>query len=444
MSPRLTPRRTAERAGPFARMLSSLSIRNYRLYFWGYSVSVAGTWMQTIALAFLVLRLTGSGSDLGVATAARFLPFVVLGPFGGLLADRYDKRRLLYVTQSASAVIALLFALLTALHVIDMLTVVLLSLALGSLTVFDNPARQSLISELVPRDRLGNAVTLNSVSVNLARVLGSAVGGTLVAAVGLTMCFALNGLSFAAVIASLAMMRASEMDPVDRPPRRKGQIRDGLRYIRRTPALLLPLVMLTFTGMLAYEFPVTLPLVARGAFHGGAGTYGAMATLMAIGAVVGGLVVAGRGNRQRAGSLGLAGIGWGIAILAAAFAPTLAWELVALPFVGYGSISFNSLSKTAMQLASAPSMRGRVMALWSMAWGGTTVIGGPLVGWIAEEYGSRWSLVVGGLPTLLLGLLMLPALRRIDRTAPAPDGAVPSGASPPRLPDLPVDTPRGS
>jgi MFS family permease len=425
MSRRVAPRRTAAPAHRFDRILASLSIRNYRLYFWGYSVSVAGTWMQTLALAFLVLHLTGSGSDLGVTTAARFLPFVVLGPVGGLIADRHDKRRLLYVTQSASAGIALLFALLTALHAIDVATVVVLSLALGALTVFDNPARQSLIAELVPRDRLANAVTLNSVSVNLARVLGSAAGGALVAAVGLTACFALNALSFAAVIASLAMMRRTEMNAVDRPPRQKGQIRDGLRYIRRTPALLLPLVMLTVTGMLAYEFPVTLPLLARGAFHGGAGTYGAMATLMAIGAVVGGLVVAGRGNRQRAAALGLAGIGWGVAILAAAIAPTLVWELVALPFVGYGSITFNSLSKTAMQLASAPSMRGRVMALWAMAWGGTTVVGGPLVGWVAQELGSRWSLVVGGLSALLLGLLMMPALRRIDHGTPDSAGATP-------------------
>lgn len=404
-------------------MLSSLSVRNYRLYFWGYSISVVGTWMQTLALALLVLRLSGSGSDLGIATGARFLPFVVVGPFAGLVADRYDKRRLLYLTQSSSAGIAVLFAVLTALHAIDVPLVIVLSLALGMLTVFDNPARQSLIPELVPRERMTNAVTLNSVSVNMARVLGSAVGGGLVAAVGLTACFALNAVSFVAVIVSLAMMRTAEMNTVDRPPRQKGQVRAGLRYVRRTPALLLPLVMLTVTGMLAYEFPVTLPLVARGALHGGAGTYGAMAAMMALGAVVGGLSIAGRGNRQRSGALAVAGIGWGVAILAAALAPSLAWELAVLPFVGYGAIAFNSLSKTAMQLASLPSMRGRVMALWSMAWGGTTVIGGPLVGWVGQEFGSRWSLVVGGAPSVLLGLLMLPALRRSDRDGRADEDA---------------------
>jgi MFS family permease len=423
MTPSAAPERAAADGGRLRRMLSSLSVRNYRLYFWGYSASVVGTWMQTLALALLVLRLSGSGSDLGIATGARFLPFVVVGPFAGLVADRYDKRRLLYLTQSSSAGIAVVFAVLTGLNAINVPTVIALSLALGMLTVFDNPARQSLIPELVPRDRLTNAVTLNSVSVNMARVVGSAVGGGLVAVVGLTACFALNAVSFFAVIASLAMMRKSEMNASDRPPRQKGQIRAGLRYVRRTPALLLPLVMLSVTGMLAYEFPVTLPLVARGALHGGAGTYGAMAAMMALGAVVGGLSIAGRGNRQRSGALAVAGVGWGAAILAAAAAPSLAWELAVLPFVGYGAIAFNSLSKTAMQLASVPSMRGRVMALWSMAWGGTTVIGGPLVGWVGQEFGSRWSLVAGGVPCVLLALLMMPALRRSDRESRARDEA---------------------
>ncbi|MEW2548147.1 MFS transporter [Streptomyces sp. NPDC047002] len=405
---------------------SSLSVRNYRLYFWGYSVSVVGTWMQTLALALLVLRLSGSGADLGIVTGARYLPFLLLGPFGGLAADRYDKRRLLYVTQASSAAVGLLFAVLTALDAVSIPLVVVLSLALGILTVFDNPARQSLIPELVPRERMANAVTLNSVSVNMARVLGSAVGGALVAAVGLTACFALNAASFGAVLLSLVLMRDCEMYPADRPPRRKGQVREGLRYVGRTPALLLPLVMLTVTGMLAYEFPVTLPLVAQRALHGGPGTYGAMASLMAVGAVGGGLYIAGSRRTRGAGALAVAGIGWGLAILAAALAPTLAWELVALPFVGLGTIAFNSLSKTAMQLASLPSMRGRVMALWSMAWGGSTVVGGPLVGWVAQEFGSRWSLVVGGVPCLLLGVLALPALRRVDRAASPSPGAAAS------------------
>lgn len=417
-----------------SRMFSSLTVRNYRWYFGGQSISVAGTWMQTLALSFLVLHLTGSGTDLGLSIAARFLPILLLGPFGGLVADRYDKRRLLYFTQSAQAAVAVVFTILTAFDAATMPLVILLALALGALGVLDNPARQSMIGEMVPREHLANAVTLSSVSVNLSRVLGAAVGGALVAAVGLTVCFALNAVSFAAVLVSLAVMRPAEMTPAVPTPRAKGQVRAGFVYARKTPALLLPLVMLTITGTLAYEFPVTLPLVARGAFHGGAGTYGAMAAVMAIGAVIGGLVAASRRGERRPSTLGVAAIGWGVAILAAAAAPGLPVEFAALLFVGYGTITFNSSAKTALQLAAAPEIRGRVMALWAIAWGGSTVIGGPIVGWIAETLGSRWSLVAGGVPTLLLGLVMLPALRRMDRTPPSPSPAWPPASAPATAP----------
>jgi MFS family permease len=402
------------------RIAPSLRVRNYRLYFWGQSISIAGTWMQTLALAFLVLHLTGSGTDVGLVTGLRFLPLALLGPFGGLIADRNDKRRLLYLTQSAQAAIAAAFAVLTATNVIGIGGVFALSFALGVLTVFDNPARQTLIAELVPREQLPNAVTLNSVSMNMARVFGSALGGALVAAVGLAFCFAANALSFVAVVVSLALMSSAEMNPAERTPRGKGQIRAGLRYARHTPLLLLPLVMLFVTGTLAWEFPVTLPLVARGAFDGGAATYGAMAAAMGVGGVIGGLIVAARRGAPRADTLAISAIGWGVAILAAAAAPTLGWELAVLPLVGYGAIAFNSQAKTALQLASKPAMRGRVMALWALAWAGTTIVGGPLVGWVAESFGSRWSLVVGGLPTVLIGLAMLPGLRRIDARAAAP------------------------
>jgi MFS family permease len=397
------------------RVTASLAERNYRLYFWGQSISIAGTWMQTLALAFLVLDLGGSGSELGLVSAARLLPFLLLGPYGGLIADRHDKRRLLYFTQTASAAVAAAFAVLIWAGAIDIADVFALSLVLGCLTVFDNPARQSLIGELVCRRHLPNAVTLNSVSINLARVLGSVAGGALVALVGLGACFAINAISFVAVLVSLAAMREREMRPAARPPREPGQVRAGLRYVRRTPALFLPLVMITVTGTLAYEFPITLPLVAEGAFGGGAGTYGAMAALMAAGAVVGGLVAASRRRRGPA-TLAITATVWGLAILAAAAAPTLGWELAVLPLVGYGSITFNSLAKTVLQLRAEPAMRGRVMALWALAWGGTTVVGGPLVGWVAQEWGSRWSLVVGGLPTVALGLALLPAMRAVAET----------------------------
>jgi MFS family permease len=396
--------------------VSSLRHRNYRLYFFGQLVSVMGTWMQTVAQSFLVLDLTHSGTDLGLVTAARFLPILVFGPAGGLFADRRNKRRILYVTQALSGILAAIFAILTGTHVIQMWLVYALSLALGFVNVFDNPARQSFISEMVPLDDLANAITLNSVSLNLARVFGAAVGGVLSAALGLALCFTCNAISFAAVIVSLAAMNGALLFPAKPVKRRPGQIRQGLRYVRETPELLIPLLMIALVGTLAWEFQVTLPLMASKVFGGGAGSYGVMASVMGVGAVGGGLVSAARA-RPRARSLCIAAIGWGIAITAAAVAPTLPLELAALVFVGYGSITFNSYAKTTLQLAAEPAMRGRVMALWALAWQGSTPIGGPLVGWIAQEAGARWSLAVGGIPTLICGLLALPVLTRIDRNA---------------------------
>jgi len=408
------------------RIVSSLRQRNYRLYFFGQLVSVMGTWMQTVAQSFLVLDLTHSGTILGLTTAARFVPILLFGPAGGLFADRRNKRRILYVTQTLSGLVAAVFAVLTGAHAIEVWSVVLLALALGFVNVFDNPARQSFITEMVPPEDLANAVTLNSVSMNLARVFGAAIAGILVSTLGLAMCFACNAISFGAVLVSLAAMNAAALYPARPVKQRKGQIRAGLAYVRETPELLIPLLMIALVGTLAWEFPVTLPLMASRVFGGGAGTYGLMTSVMGVGAVVGGLVSAARA-KLRARSLCLAAIGWGIAITVAALAPSLWTELVVLLFVGYGSITFNSYAKTTLQLAARPEMRGRVMALWGLAWQGSTPIGGPLVGWIAQATNPRWSLIVGGVSTLLCGILALPALTRIDAVAaavaPSPDQA---------------------
>ena len=409
--------------------VASLRIRNYRLYFLGQTISVGGTFMQTLAIAFLALDLTASGIQVGIAAAARLAPFVLLSPIGGLIADRVDKRRLLAATQTASALAALAFAICDWTGVMTYPLLIALSLALGCLTVVDNPARQAFIADLVPRSALANAVILNSVSLNLARVTGSLVGGGLVALVGIPWCFLLNALSFIAVLASLAMMRGDRIARPPRAPRERGQIRAGFRYVAATPALAIPLAMITVTGMLAYEFPTSLPLIATGAFAGDASTYGAMAATMAAGSIVGGIVAAGRPGLVRPAALAVSAIGWGAVILAAAIAPTLWLELLALAFVGYGSITFNAAAKTTLQLTARPELRGRVMALWSLAWSGSTVLGAPLVGWVAETWGSRWGLVIGGAPTLVLGIAMLPMLRRHLATDAADDGA-PAGAAP--------------
>jgi MFS family permease len=406
-------------------MISSLRQRNYRLYFFGQLVSVAGTWMQTVALSFLVLDITHSGTQLGLTTAARFAPMLLFGPAGGLFADRMDKQRVLYVTQTLSGLLAGAYAVLVATGSARLWIVYLLAVALGFVNVFDNPARQSFISEMVSARDLPNAVTLNSVSMNMARVFGAALGGVIAAAIGLALCFTCNAISFAAVLLSLAAMRKSELFPAKRVARRKRQVRAGLRYVAATPELLIPLLMIAVIGTLAWEFQVTLPLMASKVFHGGAASYGVMASIMGVGAVVGGLISAAR-PRPRARALCLAAIGWGIAILAAAAAPNFPLELAALVFVGYGSITFNSFAKTTLQLAAEPSMRGRVMALWGLAWLGSTPVGGPIVGWIGQVAGARWSLLIGGLPTVLCGIAAFPTLSRIDRRPPA-DPDAPGG-----------------
>ena len=400
-------------------IVSSLSERSYRLYFTGQLISVVGSFVQTVALAFLVLHLTGSGTALGLVIATLWLPIFFFSPFGGLLADRLDKRNILYVTQTLLVLLAGAFAVLIATGVIAMWMVYLLALGVGGVNAVDLPTRQSFIAEMVPLDKLENAITLNSISVNIARVFGAALGGVIVAFLGLATCFSLNAASFVAVLITLMMMRRAQLHPAPRVVRQKGQIRAGLRYVRTVPQLLVPMIMIAVIGVLAYEFPVTLPLMATDTFHRGAGTYGLMASVMSGGAVLGGVVTASR-ERPRARALALAAIGWGIAISAAAVAPSLPLELLALAFVGYGTITFNAMAKTTLQLASIPVMRGRVMALWVLAWGGTTLIGGPLVGWIAQEFGARWPLLVGGVPTVLVGIVAWPALKRIDQHAEPP------------------------
>jgi MFS family permease len=406
----------------------SLRFRNYRLFFAGQIISTSGTWMQTVAQGWLVLRLTRSGTDLGLITAARFLPMMLFSPWGGLIADRLDKRRILYLTQTLAGLLALVLAALVATHVITLWMVAVIALALGFVNVFDNPTRQSFIAEMVPEEDLGNAITLNSVTINMARVIGPALAGVLIATVGIAPCFLANAVSFGAVLISLVMMRARELYPVARPPRQPGQVREGLRYVRRTPELLVPLIMITVVGTLAWEFQVSLPLLARFTFHGSAATYGTMLAFMGAGAVVGGLVTARRARISAVG-LGRSSFGWGLAILAASIAPNLAAEYGLLLLVGYGSISFNSLAKTTLQLAAVPSMRGRVMALWSVAWLGSTPVGGPIVGWIGQTFGARWSLVVGGLATVAAGLLGYASLRRIDRRALASASTESGGTS---------------
>ena len=398
----------------WGRTFSSLAVYNYRWFFFGQAISVSGTWMQTVGQAWLVLRLTHSGTDLGLVTAARFLPMLLLGPFAGLLADRLDKRRILYVTQTLAGICALALATVVWTGWVQMWMVYLIAIALGLVNAFDNPTRQGFIPEMVPDHELRNAITLNSVTINVARVVGPSLAGVLIAEVSLGACFLANALSYVAVLVSLVVMDASALRPSVPEPRARRQVRAGFSYVGRTPELLVPLIMIAVIGTLAWEFQVSLPLMAERAFHGDASTYGEFLAAMGAGAVAGGLISA---SRAVIGGTALAttSAGWGIVILLAAVAPTLPTEIAALVLVGYGSISFNSISKTVLQLQAAPNMRGRVMALWSVAYLGSTPIGGPIVGWVGQHLGARWSLVVGGAPTLLVGLVSYPYLARAHR-----------------------------
>jgi MFS family permease len=391
---------------------AALAIPNYRRYIAGQSVSLIGTWMQMAAQSWLVLSLTGSATALGVIIALQTLPVLVLGPYGGVVADRVDKRRLMVILQGAMGVQALILGVLTVSGVVRVWEIGALAVLLGLNNAFENPARQAFMLELVGSESLRNAVSLNSVLVNVARVIGPAVAGVLIATVGEGPCFLLNAASFVAVIGSLATLERSAIHPSPPSGRRPGQLREGLRYVRRTPELGVPLAMMALVGALAYEFQVTLPVMAKQGLHVGATGYGFMTAAMGVGAVVGGLFVATKG-RTGLPTLVLAASAFGVVLGAACVAPNLPTELVALALAGGASISFMATGNTTLQLSAAPDMRGRVMSLWFVAFQGSTPIGGPIVGWVMAQAGARAGLGLGGATCLLTALMGLLMLRRL-------------------------------
>ncbi|HEX5630311.1 MAG TPA: MFS transporter, partial [Acidimicrobiia bacterium] len=304
------------------RTFSSLRIPNYRLYFIGQVISLSGTWMQGVAQAWLVLEITGSGTALGLVSSLQFLPVLLFGPLGGVIADRFDKRRVLYCTQLVAASLALILGIIVATDVVELWMVYVLAACLGFVYVVDNPTRQTFVHEMVGSENLTNAVSLNSVVVNVARVIGPGLAGTLIIAVGLAPCFFINAASFIAVFVALALMDPTKIHRGVRSTRRPGQLREGLRYVRSTPEVLVPLLMMGVVGTLAYEFQVVLPLLARFTFEGDAGTYGTLSALMGLGAVIGGLATASAGRRP-ATALSRTAIVFGLLHLAAAVMPTL-------------------------------------------------------------------------------------------------------------------------
>ena len=406
----------------------ALAVPNYRRYTAGQAISLVGTWMQMTAQSWLVLTLTGSSTALGLIVALQTLPVLLLGPYGGVIADRVDKRRVMVTLQTVMGVQALVLGALTATGVVTLWEIGVLAALLGVNNAFENPARQSFMSEMVGPDNLRNAVSLNSVLVNAARVVGPAVAGLLIATVGTGVCFLINGASFAAVVASLLTLDRGALHPSEPALRAAGQLREGLRYVARTADLAIPLAMMALVGCLAYEFQVSLPVMARSALHAGASGFGFMTAAMGVGAVFGGLLVAWRG-RTGVRPLTIAAAAFGVAFAFAAAAPNLAFELIALALVGWASVSFMATGNATLQLAADPMLRGRVMSLWFVAFQGSTPIGGPIIGWVMAQAGARSGLAVGAATCVLVAALGVLALRRPtdrrERSATALTGATP-------------------
>lgn len=383
---------------------SSLRVRNYRLYFAGQVVSVSGSWMQRVAQSWLVLHLTGSGIALGLVSALQFLPILLFGAWGGLVVDRIDKRRLLMVTQSLMGLLALVLGVVTLTGLVQLWMVYMMALLLGAVTAVDNPGRQSFVMELVGRRQVSNAVSLNSAVFTASRIVGPAMAGVLITAVGTGWCFVLNAASFGGVLMALVAMEAGQLERVAPSPRAQGQLMEGLRYVWSRPDLRTPLALLAVVGTLALNFTVVLPLLARNTFHGDASTYGTLFSVLGAGSLAGALFTASRREpsiRLLVGALGF----FGLFMLGAAAAPTLPLEILALIPMGVAALVFQTTTTSLIQLRSEPALRGRVMALYSVVFLGTTPIGAPTVGWVAEHFGPRAGLALGGAAVLVAALI---------------------------------------
>ena len=382
---------------------AALAIPNYQKFFAGQAISLVGTWIQSVAIAWLILEITGSPASIGLAVALQFLPVLIFGPYGGVIVDRVDKRRLLIVTQALSGIQAGLLAILVLTGNANIGFVLVLSLFLGFIYVFDMPARSAFVREMVPLELVRNAVSLTSVVINGARVVGPALSGVLIATIGLGWCFAANAASFIGVLTAYALMKTGELiavEPIERAP---GQLREGMKYVWSNPDLRVPLIMMAVVGTLTYEFNVVLPALAAETFQSGAQSLGWLSAAMGLGAVIGGLISA---TRQTSGvkAIAVASIVFGFAVLTSAVMPNVLWSCIALIPVGAASIWFTSAGNSAMQLHTEPHMRGRVMSLWTVAFIGSTPVGAPIVGWVAETAGPRWALGVGAAAAVGAGL----------------------------------------
>lgn len=375
--------------------------------------------MQTIGQAWLVLRITNSGTSLGFVTALQFLPVLIFGAMGGVIADRLSKRKILYFTQTISAVLAFILGVLVATETIKLWMLYILASLLGLVSAIDNPTRRTFVMEMVGSKELSNAVTLFSTAFNLSRIIGPAIAGAIIAGFGLAPCFFINAVSYLAVLLCLFMMQSEELHSVERVKRARGQLREGLKYVRNMPLLKNLLVMVTIVGTLTFEFQVNLPILAKYTFKSNADGYALLNTAMGIGAVIGGILIAGR-KRIIPKNLIYTSFFFGFAILLTAIAPTIHIAILMMIIVGIFLIQFTSYGETMLQLESEPTMRSRVMSLWTIAFLGSTPIGGLIIGWIGEHASPRWGLTVSGLAAIIAGAYGLFKIKNITlRNIPA-------------------------
>jgi MFS family permease len=390
---------------------------NLRIYLTGHCISVIGTWVQRVAQDWLVLEITHNGAALGISVAAQFVPMLVLGPYGGLLVDRLDRRRTIVATQAVSGLLAVALAAITLLDVVQLWSVLLLGLGLGLVTVLDVPARQAFIASMVEPADYANAQALASSVNNSGRLIGPALAGVLIAAAGVGAAFIVNAASFVAVLISLAVLKVDRLRPSPRIPRKKGQVREGVRYMWNSPQLRMTILLVAVVAVFGQNFRVVLPLAATELYHGDASTYGWLTSAIGLGALVGAFVSAGV-HIPTSWSVLLTTVAFGGVNIVAAFSSTIAMALAVMFGVGITNIIFNTLARTVLLLNAEPEMHGRIMAIHGQVFLGSTPIGGPLVGWLCELWGARTGFFIAGGSALLAAVLLIRSAYRTRNSFP--------------------------
>ncbi|MFL5737336.1 MAG: MFS transporter [Actinomycetota bacterium] len=402
--------------GAFRATFRSLSVRNFRLFFTGQLISQVGNWLTSVGLVLFVLHRTHSGIAIGLLTAAQFGPILLLGAWAGLVADRSNKRKLLLTTQTLEMVQSFGLAALAFWPGAPLWSFYTVAFAGGVMLAFDNPTRRSFVSEMVPESQLQNAVSLNAALMTSSRIVGPALAGLLSVTVGFGWCFAIDGVSYFAVIACLLMMRTAELHRAPVTERARGQVRAGLRYVRRTADLWVPLVMLAVIGTLTFNFSVVLPLMIERTLGGTDATYTAVYSVLSVGSLLGALAASHR-NRVEVRTMATSALVFGVAMLAFSTAPDVAVAYPLALLVGFASVWFMTASTAMMQLRSDPRMRGRVLALQAIVLIGTTPVGGPLLGYVSDALGARCGIVLGGIAAIGAAVYGYVAGRRIRRGA---------------------------